>query len=339
MVLTQKNRGPSAARNKGLDQASGTYIAFADADDVCEARWLEKMLDAVKGKNCELAMCSWVKVNSEGEEMTDDFPRTLDLVDPVQFIPLLKGLGGAVWNKLFRRDIIERENIRFDPSKLRSEDFAFVLEYLVHVKRIALVSERLYRYRMMEQSLSHISDKGRLYLEICAGQYDALDQIQQKADPRLYGELVQYVVDTNINGLIYLVLVGQIAGDAADDVAEHDAHQRDHHRILELDALDEPDENPGAQNCRRKGKDGPAPQGGGRHKQQGQQDAQLGRGDGGPGGGRNKLVAAQLLHDEAGHAHPDAGAQDGQQPGQAGDEKDLDLLKMACQEAGPASGQ
>lgn len=203
MVLTQKNRGPSAARNKGLDQASGTYIAFADADDVCEARWLEKMLDAVKGKNCELAMCSWVKVNSEGEEMTDDFPRTLDLVDPVQFIPLLKGLGGAVWNKLFRRDIIERENIRFDPSKLRSEDFAFVLEYLVHVKRIALVSERLYRYRMMEQSLSHISDKGRLYLEICAGQYDALDQIQQKADPRLYGELVQYVVDTNINGLIY----------------------------------------------------------------------------------------------------------------------------------------
>lgn len=205
MVLTQKNRGPSAARNKGLDQASGTYIAFADADDVCEARWLEKMLDAVKGKNCELAMCSWVKVNSEGEEMTDDFPRTLDLVDPVQFIPLLKGLGGAVWNKLFRRDIIERENIRFDPSKLRSEDFAFVLEYLVHVKRIALVSERLYRYRMMEQSLSHISDKGRLYLEICAGQYDALDQIRQKADPRLYGELVQYVVDTNINGLIYVI--------------------------------------------------------------------------------------------------------------------------------------
>ena len=129
----------------------------------------------------------------------------------------------------------------------------------------------------------------------------------------------------------HLVLVGQIVGDAADDVAEHDAHQRDHHHILELDALDEPDENPGAQNRCGKGKDGPAPQGGGRHEQQRQQDAQLGRGDGSAGGGRNKLVAAQLLHDEAGYAHPDAGAQNGQQAGQARDDEDLHLLKIACQ--------
>ena len=47
--------------------------------------------------------------------------------------------------------------------------------------------------------------------------------------------------------------------------------------------------------------------------------------------GGNKLVAAQLLHDEAGHAHPDAGAQNGQQAGQARDDEDLHLLKIACQ--------
>ena len=47
VVVSQENSGPSAARNRGLEQARGTYVAFADADDLCEPRWLEKMLDEV----------------------------------------------------------------------------------------------------------------------------------------------------------------------------------------------------------------------------------------------------------------------------------------------------
>ena len=113
-------------------------------------------------------------------------------------------------------------------------------------------------------------------------------------------------------GLGHLVLVRQIVGNAADDIAEHDAHQWDHDHILELDALNEPDEDPGAQNCCGKGEDGPAPQGGGRHKQERQQDAKLGRGDGGPGGWGHEFVAAQLLHDKPCYAHADSSTQDGQ---------------------------
>ena len=124
-------------------------------------------------------------------------------------------------------------------------------------------------------------------------------------------------------GLGHLIFEGQITGHPADDVAEHDAHQRDHDSVFELNPLNEPDENPGAQNGRPKGKEGPPPEGGLRRKQQRQQDAQLGRRDGRAGGGRNKFVAAQLLHDEARHAHARPGAEDGQKPGQPGDEKQL----------------
>ena len=135
-------------------------------------------------------------------------------------------------------------------------------------------------------------------------------------------------------GLGHLKLVGQVVGDAADDIAEHDTHQGDHDHILELDALDEPDEDPGAQDGEHKGEDGPAPQGGVGLKQQGQKNPHLGRGDGGAGGGGDELVHAQLLHDQARHAHANAGAQDGQQPGQAGDQEDLQLLQIAGQEPG-----
>ena len=134
-------------------------------------------------------------------------------------------------------------------------------------------------------------------------------------------------------GLGHLVLIGEVVGDPSDDVAEHDAHQRHHHRVLELDALDEPDKDPGAQHGGGKGKDGPAPQGRLRHEQQRQQDAELRRRDGGPGGGRNEFVHAELLHDEAGHAHPHPGAEDGQQSRQAGDKKDFHLLRVAAKEA------
>ena len=48
------------------------------------------------------------------------------------------------------------------------------------------------------------------------------------------------------------------------------------------------------------------------NKQQSQQDAELGRGDGGAGGGRHKFVTAQLLHDEPCYAHADSSTQDGQ---------------------------
>ena len=131
----------------------------------------------------------------------------------------------------------------------------------------------------------------------------------------------------------HLVLVGEVVGDAANDVAEHDAHQRYHDHVLKLDALDEPNKNPGAQNGAGKGKERPAPQGGGWHKQQGQQNAKLGRGNGGPGGGGDKLVAAQLLHNKASHAHAHAGTQDGQKPGQPGDEKHLPLLPVPGKQA------
>ena len=106
----------------------------------------------------------------------------------------------------------------------------------------------------------------------------------------------------------HFVFVGQIVGNAADDIAEHDAYQWYHHHILELDTLNEPDEDPGAQNRRSKGKNGPAPQCGGRHKQQSQQDAELRRGNCRAGGGRHKFVTAQLLHDEPRHTHTNAGA-------------------------------
>ena len=134
-------------------------------------------------------------------------------------------------------------------------------------------------------------------------------------------------------GLAHLVLVGKVIGDAGDDVAEHDAHQGDHHRVLELDALDKPHKNPGSGDGKREGKQRTPPQRRPRQEQHRHQDAELGRRNGGACGGRDEFVHAQLLHDQASHTHADTGAQGGQQPGQAGDQENLDRFQISIQQS------
>ena len=132
--------------------------------------------------------------------------------------------------------------------------------------------------------------------------------------------------------LCHLILVCQIVGDAADHIAEHDAHQGNHHHILKLNPLDKPDKHPGAEDGSAKGEQGAPPQGGGRHKQQRQQNAELRRRNRRAGCRGDKFVAAQLLHDEACHTHAHPCAQNGEKPRQSGNQKYLPRMQVAgCQ--------
>ena len=130
----------------------------------------------------------------------------------------------------------------------------------------------------------------------------------------------------------HFVAVRQKAGHTTDDVAEHNAHQRHHHGILELNALDEPYEDPRAQYREDKGEQRPAHNGRSRQKQQRQQNAEARRCQRSACGGGDKLVHAQLLHDQPRHTHAHTCAEDGKQSGQTGNQEKLKLLCVACKQ-------
>ena len=115
----------------------------------------------------------------------------------------------------------------------------------------------------------------------------------------------------------HAVLIRQIVGHAADHIAEHNADQRNHHDVFKPDALNKRNEDPCAQNGKRKGKERPPPQREPRQKQQGKQNPKLRRLDRRTRGRRNKFIPTKLLHNEPGHTHAHAGAQDRQQARQA----------------------
>lgn len=146
------NRGVSFTRNKGLALASGKYIFFVDSDDWVSEHYVEALLNTAREHPEALVVCGLHFLN-----MVDDYRRTY-LWEPdgsqyevgkADFFELhQKFLLPQLWNKVFRRDVIRRHDLRFDESQSMGEDFQFVLDYLeaAGTERCIVCNKALYYY-------------------------------------------------------------------------------------------------------------------------------------------------------------------------------------------------
>lgn len=157
-VITQSNAGPGVARNVGIDIARGTYIAFIDADDTVNARYLEVLVTHAQAEKADITICQMARHYPGGNETISPDAWPANKL-PTSFAPakLADMLFGTFRNwpvdKLFRRTFLDENNIRF-PALYRTEDLAFTCSALATAKRIALVNEPLYTYYMYSSGSS-----------------------------------------------------------------------------------------------------------------------------------------------------------------------------------------
>lgn len=150
LVIHQKNAGVSAARNAGLERAEGERISFVDSDDVLLPDAYEQLLKSRGNK--DLVMGRMILMEEDGMLIPGEQimpPKDFSLEE---FIEELFGEKkccylGYLCDKLLKREIIQKNNILFDPAIKLNEDRLFLLEYLLHCSSVSFCDAVVYYYR------------------------------------------------------------------------------------------------------------------------------------------------------------------------------------------------
>lgn len=156
-VFHKENGGVSSARNLGMEQARGTFLAFADADDWLPFDALERMERALHQAGADSAGGAHDRVEASGETTLEPGALPAGVYGPEEIrkgiVDRLLGqrlgkpgevLNGFVWRFLFSRAIIREHQIAFSGAYL--EDELFLMEYFCYGKKLAMVEEPVYCY-------------------------------------------------------------------------------------------------------------------------------------------------------------------------------------------------
>ncbi|MDO4308242.1 MAG: CDP-glycerol glycerophosphotransferase family protein [Eubacteriales bacterium] len=146
-VIDKENGGPSSARNAGLDIAQGEYVFFFDADDLLEPEALEKLYDRAIEQQADVVIAKY--------DIFDRYKTTK--VKNINDLVKLDEIGKyntailwtfSLWNKLYRRSLIEQYHFRFAPISY-SEDGAFSMRFIYHASKITGLNAVVCHYRRM----------------------------------------------------------------------------------------------------------------------------------------------------------------------------------------------
>ena len=157
-AIHKENTGVSDTRNLALDKASGTYLQFLDSDDWLSPDATNLMVRAAEENHCDMVISDFYRVVGDRVSHKGDIePGGLLTREEFAGFMMEKPADfyyGVLWNKLFRRALVEEKKLRMDQSISWCEDFMFNLEYIRHAKTIYALHVPVYYYVKTKGSLA-----------------------------------------------------------------------------------------------------------------------------------------------------------------------------------------
>ena len=156
-IINKENTGVSDSRNRAIDAAKGRYLQFMDSDDWLTSDATESFVFAAEKYGCDLVISDFYRVDGavftekqhirERGLLTRQEYAEYMMQDPADFY------YGVLWNKLYRKQIIDDHRLSMDADLRWCEDFLFNLEFIRYAERFTAIQTPVYYYMKRKGSL------------------------------------------------------------------------------------------------------------------------------------------------------------------------------------------
>lgn len=178
-VYSKNNEGLGLTRNYGISKCNGKYIAFVDSDDFVSLDFYEKMYTNIEENNTDAVFAEFRNHRNDGTDSVgeknsfkEDIVSTKEYLYNILHVKneSLYGkdyLNMSVWRSLYKREIIEKYNIKFESErKFISEDILFNIDFCEVSNKISFQKDTYYYYCYNSDSLTKKYKKNRFEMDL-----------------------------------------------------------------------------------------------------------------------------------------------------------------------------
>lgn len=198
IFIDKSNEGVSVARNVALDKAKGQYVFFVDSDDVVYEDSLLRIYSFLKSTPVDYLRFEYQIIDNQGRKLYPNYEaakrrkyegKKMDSSDCIE--NLIRGEFFS-WSGIFKRTIIEKNNLRFLPGCTYNEDTLFMMHFFMFSQTHVYVSDKVYGYRKSESAVTcRFTERNYLDVERVVTELQKIYYSQCKIESKVIKRIIE----------------------------------------------------------------------------------------------------------------------------------------------------